>query len=141
MKARYGHSVSAPASDPGRSSGLRNWRVRSKLIAVLVIPAVAFLVLASFGIGSLIGNAQAFEEGRSLAELGRQVTALVHELQAERDLGVACTASADKGVGEALGEQQRRVDQAVTAYREAAEPLYDDLSDRMQAGSTRSGPG
>ena len=122
-----------PARDPGRSIGLRNWRVRSKLIAVLVIPAVAFLVLASFGIGSLVGNAQAFEEGRSLAELGRQVTALVHELQAERDLSVAFTASADKGVGNALSEQQPRVNQAVAAYREAEAPLYDDLGDRMRA--------
>ena len=88
-------TTSPSASASGRSIGLRNWRVRSKLIAVLVIPAVAFLVLASFGIGALVGNAQAFEDGRKLAELGRQVTALVHELQAERDLSVAFTASAD----------------------------------------------
>jgi len=40
-----------PTGDAGRSLSLRDWRVRSKLIAVLVIPAVAFLVLASFGIG------------------------------------------------------------------------------------------
>src|ERR671919_475933 len=124
-------TASPPASDSGRSIGLRNWRVRSKLIAVLVIPAVAFLVLASFGIGSLVGNAQAFEDGRKLAELGRQVTALVHELQAERDLSVAFTASANQGVGKALLEQQPRVTQAAAAYREAEEPLYDDLGDRL----------
>ena len=122
-----------PARDPGRTIGLSNWRVRSKLIAVLVIPAVAFLVLASFGIGSLVGNAQAFEEGRSLAELGRQVTALVHELQQERDLSVAFTASADKGVGNALREQQPRVNQAAAAYQEAEAPLYDDLGDSMRS--------
>src|SRR5215216_6993880 len=101
--------ASPPASVSGRSIGLRNWRVRSKLIAVLVIPAVAFLVVAGFGIGSLVGNAQAFEDGRRLAELGRQVTALVHELQAERDFSVAFIASADKGVGKALDDQQLRV--------------------------------
>jgi hypothetical protein len=113
--------------------GLRNWRVRSKLIAVLVIPAVAFLVLASFGIGSLVGNAQAFEDGRKLAELGRQVTALVHELQAERDRSVAAfIAGADKGVGEALSEQQRQVNQAVAGYERAEEPLYDDLGERLR---------
>jgi Nitrate and nitrite sensing/HAMP domain len=125
-------STSPPASASGRSIGLRNWRVRSKLIAVLVIPAVAFLVLASFGIGSLVGNAQAFEDGRKLAELGRQVTALVHELQAERDLSVAFTASADKGVGNALREQQSRTNDAVAAYREAQAPLNDDLGERLQ---------
>src|SRR5918995_1648054 len=121
-----------PARDPGRSIGLRNWSVRSKLIAVLVIPAVAFLVLASFGISSLVGNAQAFEDGRRLAELGRQVTALVHELQAERDLSVAFTASAEKGVDNALSQQQPRTTQAVTAYRDAEAPLYEDLGEGVQ---------
>src|SRR5512132_3341863 len=125
-------TTSPPASDPGRSIGLRNWRVRSKLIAVLVIPAVAFLVLASFGIGSLVGNAQGFEDGRRLAELGRQVTALVHELQTERDLSDAFTVSGNKDVGKALGEQQSRTNQAVGAYREAEASLYDDLGDRLR---------
>jgi hypothetical protein len=124
--------TSSPPAKGGRTIGLRNWRVRSKLIAVLVIPAVAFLVLASFGVGSLVGNAQAFEDGRRLAELGRQVTALVHELQAERDLSVALAASADKGVAKALGEQQLRVNQAVAAYREAQAPLNDNLGERLQ---------
>ncbi|HKO85309.1 MAG TPA: nitrate- and nitrite sensing domain-containing protein, partial [Actinomycetota bacterium] len=125
-------TTSPPASDPGRSIGLHNWRVRSKLIAVLVIPAVAFLVLASFGIGSLVGNAQAFEDGRRLAELGRQVTALVHELQAERDLSGAFTVSGNEDVGRALSEQQSRVNQAAGAYREAEAPLYDDLGDPLR---------
>jgi hypothetical protein len=125
-------TTSPPASDPGRSVGLRNWRVRSKLIAVLVIPAVAFLVVAGFGIGSLVGNAQTFEDGRRLAELGRQVTALVHELQAERDLSVAFTASGNEDVGKELSKQQPRVNQAVAAYREAEAPLYDELGDRQR---------
>src|ERR671913_1040428 len=118
-------TTSPPASTSGRSIGLRNWRVRSKLIAVLVIPAVAFLVVAGFGIGALVGNAQAFEEGRQLAELGRQVTALVHEVQAERDLSAAFTSSGDQAVGKALNEQQPRVNQAVAAYRDAEGELYD----------------
>jgi signal transduction histidine kinase len=125
-------TASPSASGLGRWIGLRNWRVRSKLIAVLVIPAVAFLVLASFLTGSLVANAQGFEDGRKLAELGRQVTALVHELQAERDLSVAFTASGNEDVRKAMGEQQPRVDQAVAAYREAEAPLHDDLGDRLR---------
>jgi Nitrate and nitrite sensing/HAMP domain len=125
--------TSPPASGSGRLIGLRNWRVRSKLIAVLVIPAVAFLVLASFGIGALVGNAQSFDDGQRLAELGRQATALVHELQTERDLSAAFTSSGDKGVGKALSEQQPRVDRAAAAYQEAEAELYDDLGDRIQS--------
>src|SRR5512132_3219150 len=134
-------TTSPPASGRGRSIGLRNWRVRSKLIAVLVIPAVAFLVLASFGIGSLVANARAFEDGRRLAELGRQVTALVHELQTERDLSGAYTVSGDEDVGRELTAQRARVNQAAGAYREAQAPLYDDLGDRQRSrfDAVRSG--
>jgi Nitrate and nitrite sensing/HAMP domain len=118
----------------GRSLGLRHWRVRSKLIAVLVIPAVAFLVLASFGIGSSVSNAQDFDQGRRLAGLGRQVTALVHELQAERDLsaGLISARSEQRALDNAVAAQQQRVDQAASAYRAAEAPLYSDLGARLQ---------
>jgi hypothetical protein len=122
-----------PASDRERSLGLRNWRVRSKLIAVLVIPAVAFLVLASFGIGSLVGNAQAFDKGRRLAELGREVTGLVHELQSERDLSAALVEGQADEVREALDQQEPRVDRAASAYLSAEAPLYDDLGQRLRS--------
>src|SRR4029450_3772643 len=98
-------TTSPPASGTGRSIGLRNWRVRSKLIAVLVIPAGAFVGLASFGIGALVGNAQGCEAGRRLAELARQVTALAHELQTERDLSGAFTVSGNQDVGRSLTAQ------------------------------------
>jgi signal transduction histidine kinase len=130
-----------PASEPRRAFRLRDWRVRSKLIAVLVIPAVAFLVLASFGIGTLVRDAQAFDDGRRLAELGREVTALVHELQTERDYSTALVASGNQSVAKALADQQPRVNRAVSAYRDAEEPLYDDLGDRQrgQFDAVRSG--
>jgi hypothetical protein len=122
----------SPASEQRRPIFLRDWRVRSKLIAVLVIPAVAFLVLSSFGIGSLVRNAQSFEDGRRLADLGRQVTGLVHELQAERDLSGALIETRSGGLEDALDQQRQRVDRAVTAYRDAEAALYDDLGDRLQ---------
>jgi hypothetical protein len=121
------------ASEQRRPIFLRDWRVRSKLIAVLVIPAVAFLVLSSFGIGSLVRNAQAFEDGRRLADLGRQVTALVHELQAERDLSGALIESREAKVGEALDAQRQRVERAAADYKNAEAPLYDDLGDRLRS--------
>src|SRR4029453_4897916 len=120
--------------DPGRLLGLRNWRVRSKLIAVLVLPAVAFLVLASFGIGSSIRNAQAFDRGSRLSGLGGEVTALVHELQSERDLSPGFLAGgpgANDTLKNALVAQQRLVDGAESAYRTAEEPLHDDLGVRL----------
>src|SRR4029453_15400901 len=70
--------------------------------------------------------------GRRLADLGREVTALVHELQAERDLSGALIESRQAKVAEALDAQQQRVNRAAAAYRNAEAPLYDDLGDRLR---------
>lgn len=145
------------AERPARSwPGLspRHWRVRSKLVAVLVVPAVAFLVLASINMAGQIGSAREFGRGATIAEFGRQVTSLVHELQAERDLAAGYIAAGrppnnqaevtriteanaktqdiadDKKVPPLsevvpLEAQQRNVDTALASYREAAADLGD----------------
>ena len=51
-----------PATD-GHSGGIlspRHWKVRTKLAAVLLVPAIAFLVLASINMATQIGNARDF---------------------------------------------------------------------------------
>jgi signal transduction histidine kinase len=132
----------------------RHWRVRSKLVAVLVVPAVAFLVLASFNMAGQIASAREFGRGATIAEFGRQVTTLVHELQAERDLAAGYIAGGRPPNNQAevtkiieanskdqdssndrpvpplteavpLESQQRNVDAALTAYRSAAADLGD----------------
>ena len=134
-------TTSPRVGDPGWFMRLRNWRVRSKLIAVLVIPAVAFLVLASFGIGASVRDVRALDRGSRLAEFGRQVTGLVHELQAERDLTAGymevrarnLKTNDAQEVVRGLSAQQPLVDQRVAAYREAEALLYDGLGRRQQA--------
>jgi HAMP domain-containing protein len=145
VQTRRTDDASPPASpgvgDPRRLLRLRNWRVRSKLIAVLVIPAVAFLVLASFGIGASLGDVRALDRAKRLAEFGRQVTALVHEVQAERDLTAGYMEVRARGIDtndakavvQGLTAQQSLVDQRVAAYREAEASLYDTLGRRQQA--------
>jgi hypothetical protein len=120
--------------DPGRFLTLRNWRVRSKLIAVLLIPAFAFLVLASFGIGSSVRDVRALDRASRLAEFGLQVTALAHELQGERDLSAGYLEPRGRDANtKPLAEQQPLVDRHVAAYRAAEAPLYDTLGPRQQA--------
>jgi signal transduction histidine kinase len=53
---------------------------------VLIVPAVAFLAVASLNMVGQFRSARDFGEGATLAEFGRQVTGLVHDLQAERDI-------------------------------------------------------
>jgi hypothetical protein len=123
----------APNAAAPRAHGLANWRVRSKLIVVLVIPALAFLVVASIAIGSTGREVSAFGSGRRLAELGRQVTALVHEVQSERDVSAGYIQSGHKQRAADIPVQRQRVDDLAAAYREAEGQLYDDFGPRLMA--------
>ena len=93
--------------------------MQSKLVAVVVIPAIAFLVLASVSTGSSLASARALRKGTELARLGHQTTALVHELQLERDLVAGEIAGGRPADPTAIQAQQEVVDQAVAAYLEA----------------------
>ncbi|CAA9275713.1 MAG: Putative sensor and ATPase, component of G-protein-coupled receptor (GPCR) system, partial [uncultured Corynebacteriales bacterium] len=91
----------APAARPGGPFGSgggsllspRHWKVRTKLAAVLLVPAVAFLVLASINMAGQISSARDFGRGATIAEFGRQASTLVFELQAERDIASGFIAS------------------------------------------------
>ncbi len=102
--------------------GLRNWPVRSKLIAVLAIPALVLLVLASINVKASLNDAQSLRTGGELARLERSSTALVHELQLERDLtagviaGKKRSASPSENALTDLGNQRGAVDQAAAAF-------------------------
>jgi HAMP domain-containing protein len=99
--------------------GLRNWPVRSKLIAVLAIPALVLLVLASINVKASLNDAQSLRTGGELARLERSSTALVHELQLERDLTAGVMVAHRKSDTDQLAKQRGVVDQAVAAFNAA----------------------
>jgi HAMP domain-containing protein len=113
----------------GEAFGLRNWPVRSKLVAVLAIPALVLLVLATINVKASLNDAQSLRRGGELARLERSSTALVHELQQERDLTVGVIAqqrSDDPAVAkliksrvDSLAAERGAVDQAAAAYEAA----------------------
>jgi HAMP domain-containing protein len=79
-------SPQRPGGDVWKALSPRQWRVRTKLAAVLLVPALAFLVIAGINMASQISSAREFGRGATIAEFGRQVTAVADDLQAERDL-------------------------------------------------------
>lgn len=112
---------------------VRNWRVRGKLAAVLLVPAVAFLIVTGLGTASSIRDALALEDFSAQVELGQRVTTLVHELQWERDhvAGYLAVVSRDTQTATQLAEsitaQRSAVDNAVARYRQAAAPLAEQV--------------
>ncbi len=115
---------------------IRDWRVRTKLGAVLTIPAVAFLAIAGIQTNTSVRQAESLQQFTRQVKLSRQITNLVHELQRERDrtagvlAGVAAHPNpADQDpahIAQALAPDQAAVDKAATELRDAARPLLAD---------------
>jgi signal transduction histidine kinase len=64
---------------------LQNWRVPSRLIALIVLPTVAGMIFAGLRVGVAAGNAATFGRVEQLAALGQQVTGLAQAMENERD--------------------------------------------------------
>ncbi len=64
---------------------LRNWRVRSRLLLLIVIPTASAVVLGSISITSSVRNALAYQRVQTLATLGRHIVTLAQALENERD--------------------------------------------------------
>ena len=69
-----------PVALPGR-----DLRVRTKLAMVVTIPLLGFLVVTGVQVGTSVAAATQLDDFSRQVALGREVTALVHELQRERD--------------------------------------------------------
>ena len=109
-----------------KSGGLRNWRLRSKLALVLIIPMLTTLVLGTFRAIDRLAMADEFQQTADQVALSISVTNVVHELQVERNLAVSKIASNGAQGGEALNTQVGKVDQAISELRDAAETTDTD---------------
>ncbi|MFC5922799.1 nitrate- and nitrite sensing domain-containing protein [Micromonospora vulcania] len=112
---------------------LRDWRMSTKLATVLVVPSVAFLVLAGVQTSALVGRTTTLNDFARQVGIGRQITAVVHQLQQERDRSAGELGELRRGgaggdrdaAGTALKPLQSATDRAVEDLRRAAEPLAD----------------
>jgi signal transduction histidine kinase len=80
-----GHQVSARHGSAGSRRGLKNWRVRSRLVLLIAIPTLTALVLGGVSIASSFGNAVADQRIEQLAKLSTNITTLTQGLENERD--------------------------------------------------------
>ncbi|GAB2957179.1 nitrate- and nitrite sensing domain-containing protein [Amycolatopsis acidiphila] len=97
---------------------LRNWRLRTKLIVVLVIPAVTVLALVGLHVQQDLAHADELAELSAHGRVDAGVNDVIHQLQRERDLSVRFVAADRKGDLTDLRDQRNRVDAAVGAMGE-----------------------
>ncbi|MCT9929191.1 nitrate- and nitrite sensing domain-containing protein [Planotetraspora sp. A-T 1434] len=91
---------------------LRNWRVRSRLVALILVPTMAALLLGGLRVLTSVNTAADYQRVNDLARLVDGLAGLTHELQAERD-GAAWNAT--------IGRPQKTTAMVVTEIGSANE--------------------
>ncbi|WP_236797063.1 nitrate- and nitrite sensing domain-containing protein [Amycolatopsis sp. GM8] len=98
---------------------LRNWRLRTKLIVVVLIPAISVLALVGLNVRQDLAHAQELAELSARGRVDTAVNDVIHQLQRERDLSVRFVATGRAGDLTELRDQRGRVDAAIgTAGKE-----------------------
>ncbi|ROT32370.1 nitrate- and nitrite sensing domain-containing protein [Micromonospora sp. HM5-17] len=112
----------------------QNWPIRSKIVALVVVPIVALMALWIFATTLTVGPASSLLATRTLLEeIGRPGETLVAELQKERRLSVMWLA--DPAVAPALTDQRARTDHALAELRRRVsdEDVRDVTSETLDA--------
>jgi signal transduction histidine kinase len=113
-----GDGVGAPRDVLARSGAWRprNWHLRTKLLAVLLIPTLTAMCLAGLRVNSELSSARQLSELTVRVRIDIAVSALVHSLQRERDLSVRHVASGRSGSADEMREQRATVDDRLGAF-------------------------
>ncbi|WNV82007.1 nitrate- and nitrite sensing domain-containing protein [Umezawaea sp. Da 62-37] len=106
---------------------LRNWRLRTKLFAVLLIPTVAALALGGLRVQTDLQSATEFNQLANEVQLESSVADLVQQLQRERDLSASHVASGKQVDRVVLDRQLRRVNDTSDALQTKITELSGDL--------------
>ncbi|MFC6881811.1 nitrate- and nitrite sensing domain-containing protein [Actinomadura yumaensis] len=120
-----------PASAEGNRGGtrrlrLRNWRVLARLVALIVIPTAVALAFGGLRVVSASSDAETYSRVERLTGLGGDITGLVHELGAERDLSAGYIAAGRPASNKArVQAQYAKVDQAAADVRRDATGVAD----------------
>src|SRR5262249_39873284 len=97
-----------PGGAVGGRRRLRNWRRRTKVGAVLLVPTIAALVLGGLRVQTEIDNANNFHRTVAQVDVAKQITEVVHQLQRERVLMVTGSAANSSAAGSPLATQLDR---------------------------------
>jgi signal transduction histidine kinase len=90
---------------------LRNWRVRWRLLALILIPTIAAITFGGVRIEAARSTAAEFSQVEQLAVLGNNVTALVNAVEDERDLTGGFIAASQAGATNEASSLQTALDE------------------------------
>ncbi|WP_433253412.1 nitrate- and nitrite sensing domain-containing protein [Streptosporangium sp. CA-135522] len=122
-------------NNQGAGSGfrLRNWRVRSRLVALILVPTAAAVLLGGVQVFASMRAADDYQQVNDLARLSDHVGALTHELAEERDRAAWFIAlGRPEREVEAVRDQMGAVDAEVTRVRDSGTLLRKEVAGRTK---------
>jgi signal transduction histidine kinase len=107
-------TASAPAGH-GFEHALKNWRVRSRLRLLVVLPALAAVILGAISVTSSARSAAAYQRVEQFSRLGGEITNLIQALQVEREDTIRFITMGPGGGGRGSPSAAAAPEQAVLA--------------------------
>jgi signal transduction histidine kinase len=114
--------TAAPPSSGGRFSP-RNWRVPTRLNAILLIPVIVGLVMGGFQVKSSIDTWREAQDAEHTARLVRASLSYADALYNERDSSAAPLLSGEGQDNATVVAARKKTDQAADAFDEAAQNM------------------
>ncbi|MGP4084502.1 sensor histidine kinase [Streptomyces sp. KR55] len=114
--------TAAPAPSGGRFSP-RNWRVATRLNAILLIPVLVGLVMGGFQVSSSINTWQEAEDAENTARLVRAALTYGDALYNERDVTASPLLTGKGQDDPTVTQARKKTDEAADAFDEAAQNM------------------
>jgi signal transduction histidine kinase len=112
-------------SEGGSRLALRNWRLRSKQVVILLVPTITALVLGYLRVSTELDKADEFSRAVTQVDLSAKVSEAIHEIQLERDLVVGRIASGRQGDRGPVAAQIDAADNKIVRLRQAGGSITD----------------
>ena len=116
----------------------RNWRVRWRLIALILIPTLVAVVLGGLRVSTATDSASGYQRLEHLAQLGKGIDTLAYEVGTERDLtaGYITAGRGKRGLSD-VERQYPKVDSAAASVRTMAAGIDDSYGSQVVASVTK----
>ncbi|MEV6178183.1 nitrate- and nitrite sensing domain-containing protein [Streptomyces sp. NPDC052015] len=118
-------TIKPPAGPPGTGSrvALRNWRISTRLVALLTLPVVAATTLGTLRINQSMDDIQQLDNMKLLTDMTKQATDLAAALQDERDKSAGPLAHGAKATDFTVKGAREKTDRTLTAFSDASEEI------------------
>ncbi len=108
---------------PGPRVALRNWRISTRLVALLTLPVVAATSLGALRINQSMDDIQQLDNMKLLTDMTKQATDLADALQDERDRSAGPLAHNGKATDPGIKGLREKTDRALSAFQDSSEEI------------------